>query len=242
MTFPKRLTQFLLVLALLLISGFLIVNTNTATADSGDGTIVVANRASGNLTLIDVATDTATTLAMPAGANTAEPMYVVHSRGKVFVGDRANNRVVVFDADGFSLIGEVAAGDGVFHMWADPNGKQLWVNNDIDNTITVIDVRNLSVLATVDIPADLVADGGKPHDVILDKKAAYVTVLGLAGSTDAVVKFSLRTFAEEARADVGKDPHVTLAPNRKTLFVAAQNSSEVKILNRRDLSKTKFLF
>ena len=57
------------------------------------------------------------------------------------------------------------AGRGVFHMWADYRGRQLWVNNDIDKTTTVIDPSTLEVLATVPTPADLVAMGGKPHDV-----------------------------------------------------------------------------
>ena len=67
------------------------------------------------------------------------------SQGRLFVGDRANNRVVVLSADDFSVEGSVPAGNGVFHMWASPAVHQLWVNNDVDNTITVVDTHTLGV-------------------------------------------------------------------------------------------------
>jgi DNA-binding beta-propeller fold protein YncE len=233
MRYFKKWQNFLLLVALLLTG---LVTTSVTGATGGDGTIVVANRAGGDLTLIDVATDTATTLAMPGGTNPAEPMYVVHKAGKVFVGDRANNRIVVFDSADWSVVGEVLAGNGVFHMWAQPNGNQLWVNNDIDNTITVINTDSLAVITTIDLPADLVADGGKPHDVILSNKSAYVTMLGLSGANDVVIRYDLRRFEERARADVGKDPHVTIDPKNGRLYVAAQNSNEVRVLRRHNLS------
>ncbi len=234
MIFRKQLTQFVLLLALLVISGFVVLNS--AESSNGDGTIVVANRASGDLTLIDVETDNATTLAMPAGENQSEPMYVVHKNGNVYVGDRANNRIVVFDKWDWSVIGEVPAGNGVFHMWAQPGGNQLWVNNDIDNTITVINTGNLEVITTIDLPADLVADGGKPHDVILNRTSAYVTLVGLSGDNDVVIRYTLKNFKEKARADIGKDPHVTIDPRKGRLYVASQDSGEIRVLRRNNLS------
>lgn len=214
--------------------------------DKDQGKIVVANRASGTLSVIDVRTDSVTaTINLPAGNNPAQPMYVVHSAkaDRVFVGDRGNNRIIVLDDDDFSIEATVPAGNGVFHMWADPHDEQLWVNNDIDNTVTVIDPETLQTLATVPMPADLVALGGKPHDVILDPsgRSAYVTMLGLAGSNDYVVKFSTDSFTETARAMVGKDPHVSLTRRNKLLYVPCQNSNAVFILKRKDLSLVKIL-
>lgn len=222
--------------------------TGAGPADAADGgggdpgTVVVANRGSSSLTLIDAGTDQATELALPAGGdpahpNPAQPMYVVFAANTVFVGDRANDRVLAIDPHDWSVVGEVPTGAGVFHMWADPTGRQLWVNNDIDNTMTVIDPAALEVITTVDLPADLVAAGARPHDVILDRNSAYVTVVGLAGADDAVVRFDLDTFAEVARAPVGQDPHVTLDPGHGPLFVASQDASEVAVLDRDTLAR-----
>lgn len=221
-------------LILMITAAFLLPGAN---GSFGEGKIVVANRASGTISVIDVQTDMVLgTYMLPPGDAQPEPMYVVYTPAKnqVFVGDRANNRVVVFDARDFSVKATVAAGAGVFHMWADGRSEQLWVNNDIDNTTTVIDPKTLEVLATVQTPADLVALGGKPHDVILDPigNFAYVSVLGLPGANDYVVQYRTDTFAEVNRAPVGKDPHLSLARQNNLLYVPSQNSDVVVVLNR----------
>jgi DNA-binding beta-propeller fold protein YncE len=203
------------------------------------GKIVVANRAAGTISVIDVHSDSVTgTFALPGEPNAPEPMYVVQVRKRVFVGDRANNRVVVFNARSFTIEGTIPAGAGVFHMWADPLDRQLWVNNDIDKTATVIDPITLDVLATVPLPADLVAIGGKPHDVILDPifaRFAYVTMIGVAGASDYVVQYSTQTFQEVGRAAVGKDPHLSVAQQNKHLYVPCQGSNVVIVLERATL-------
>ncbi len=91
------------------------------------------------------------------------------------------------------------AGAGVFHMWADKAGKQLWVVNDIDKTVTVIDPRILEVIATVPMPSDLYEAGSKSHDVIVHPlgTSAYVTFLDTPDpASDAVVHFNPQTFLE----------------------------------------------
>lgn len=203
------------------------------------GSAVIANRGSGTISVIDGRTATVTgTYDLPMGEGDAmpEPMYVVHvpQRQRVFVGDRANDRVVAFDSRTFEVEGTAPAGAGVFHMWADGRGRQLWVNNDIDNTTTVIDPKHLTVIATVPTPADLVAMNGKPHDVILGPfgRLAYVTVIGVDGPNDYVVQYDTRSFQEIGRAAVGKDPHVSLARQHNRLYVPCQNSDVVIVLNR----------
>ncbi len=201
--------------------------------------VVIANRASGTISVIDARTDEVVgTYALPSsdGEPAPEPMYVVSvpRYGRVFVGDRANDRVAVFNARTFDVEGMVPAGAGVFHMWADARGRQLWVNNDVDNTTTVIDLRTLTVRATVPTPADLVAMGGHPHDVILGPLGvlAYVTVLGVSGDNDYVVQFSTHSLQETGRAPVGKDAHLSLTRRNRWLYVPCQNTNQVIVLNR----------
>jgi YVTN family beta-propeller protein len=201
------------------------------------GKVVVANRASGTISVIDARSDALIiTVNLPTGENPPEPMYVTFSKGSgyVFVGDRANNRVVVFDKDNFSVVATIPVGNGVFHMWSDSLDRQLWVNNDIDNTATVINPITLEVIATVEMPADLVIEGFKPHDVILEPKGrfAYVTMLGGGGENDYLIQFSTETFEEINRVPVGKDPHVSLTGRNDLIYVPAQNSNIVSVFNR----------
>ena len=167
-------------------------------------------------------------------------MYAVHipQAKAVFVGDRANNRVVAFDEDDFSVKGTVSAGAGVFHMWAAPNGSQLWVNNDIANTTTVINPASMKVKGTAQTPADLVALGGKPHDVFLDpqKKSAYVSVLGISGPNDYIVKYNTNHYSEVARVAVGKDPHLFADDVNNMLYVACQGSDAIYVVNRSSMT------
>ena len=226
----KSLFIFLLLLAVFL-------PLSAAQAQNARGKIVIANRASGSISVIDAQTDQLIgTYDLPAGENQPEPMYVVFSRvgNRVFVGDRANDRIVVFRARDFSVEATVPAGKGVFHMWADARGQQLWVNNDIDNTITVINPATLAVEATVHVPADLAAMGGKPHDVILSPQGdyVYVTLLGFAGDHDYLVQYDTHTFTEVNRTQVGKDPHVSLTFHNEFIYVPAQNSDLVSVFNR----------
>jgi DNA-binding beta-propeller fold protein YncE len=201
---------------------------------------VVANRGSGSISVIHTSTNELLgTYALPAGAQTPEPMYVVYvpATHQVLVNDRANNRVLAFDADSFEVEAAAATGAGSWHMWADPKARQLWVNNELDKSATVLDPITLELLATVPMPADLVALGGKPHDVILDPKGkfAYVTLVGLGGPQDYVVQYSTESFRELGRAAVGKDPHVSLSRHDQLLYVPCQNSSVVVVLDRRSL-------
>ena len=228
---------------ILLALGLLAVAVPATWASYG-GYVVVANRASGSISIIDVGTDTAFEIPL-TGVNTPEPMYVVNSPagGRVFVGDRANNRVVVFRARDFSIEDTVSAGSGVFHMWASSAVQQLWVSNDVDNTITVIDTISLGVVATIPLPADLVALGGKPHDVILAPNApfAYVSMLGFSGDDDYVIQYSTQLFMELNRAAVGKDPHLSLARQNRLLYVPCQNSNSIYVLDRRTLEELDVL-
>lgn len=213
--------------------------------DNG-GDIVVANRNSGSISVINTKTDEVSgTYQLPAGPNTPEPMYVVSVKQghRVFVGDRANNQVVVFNSSNYSVETTIPVGQGVFHMWADPQGRQMWVNNDIDNTTSVINLHSMQVIATVLTPPDLVSMGGKPHDVILGPfgKRAYVTVVGVSGSSDYVVQYSTTTFQETGRAAVGKDAHVSLTTRNRYLYVPCQNSNAVYVLNRFNMNQVEVI-
>jgi DNA-binding beta-propeller fold protein YncE len=213
----------------------------TPGGDRPFGKMVIANRGSGTISVLDAENGALIgDFDLPTDPNPPEPMYVVYVNrtNSVLVGDRANSQVVEFDANDFTVQRTAMTGSGVFHMWADPvRNRQLWVNNDVDNTSTVIDPVTFEILATVPMPADLVMLGAKPHDVVLDPSGtyAYVTLL-IPGPNDYVVQFDTATFTEAARAAVGKDPHVSLNRRNELLYVPCQNSDAVEVLDRRTLT------
>ena len=128
-------------------------------------------------------------------------MYVSHDRrtNTVFVGDRANDQIFALDDETYAVTGTIPVGAGVFHQWLNSRPRQLWVVNDGDKTLSVINLNDLSVIITIPIPGDLDADGGKPHDVCVADKRAFVSIVGLSGATDAVVQYSTKSFLETGR-------------------------------------------
>lgn len=204
-----------------------------------EGGMVVANRADGSISVIDVATQMVTPVAMPAGAVPSEPMYVTYNpeNHAVLVGDRANNRVVIFDAKNFSSLGEVATGNGVFHMSADQTIGQVWVNNDVDKSVTVINSQTLTPITTINLPADLINDGGIPHEVVLDPSGpfAYITMIGLGTGGSQVLKYSTDTFTLVDQEVVDGAAHLALSDGHDRLYVLNQGTDEVQVRSRATL-------
>lgn len=179
--------------------------------------VVVTNRGSASLTVIDAKTDAVKQTVSIAGS---EPMYVVYVQktNRLYVGDRAQNKVHVLNPVTFEVEHSVSVGRGVFHMWADGLGEQLWVANDVDNTISVIQLSDRSV-RTLPVEA-------KPHDVFLtaDGQSAYVSmIVGDANTPDKVVRFNTKTLAKVSEANVGEDPHLYFVEQDHKLYVPNQS-------------------
>ena len=233
-TQTKLITLSALLATQCALSAAMAVNT-----DPDQGRVVVANRTSGTLSIIDVKTDEVVRNVSVAAkfARPPEPMYVnyVAKYNRLLVNDRANKQIIALDADTYKLINAVPTGKGAFHMWTDGLGKQTWSVNDVDKTFTVINPGTLQVLKTIPIPADLKEKGGKPHDILLDKagKWAITTIVGVGATTDPdyVVQYSTKTFQEVARKAVGKDPHVGVLNDGKLLFVPTQNANKVYVMD-----------
>lgn len=218
------------------------------------GKIAIANRASASISIIDVKSDKViNTLTLPAADNHSEPMYIVYKSNRLYVGDRANNRIVVFDSYSYKHIKSISVGNGIFHMWAAKDAEILLVNHDIDNTFSVIDTNNLTVKNTFSIPTDLIDEGYKPHDIFPSNngKTTFITLVGGNANNDYLLKMSTYNGNEIKRKKVGGDPHLFLAPKpkfyrwpyrlRNTLYVTAQDDNSVSYVNTRHLYTYKKL-
>ena len=194
--------------------------------------VVVANRADGSLSFIDGASNQVLETLPIANS---EPMYVVYvsATDKIYVGDRSQNMVHVIDPGTRTVETSIAVGNGVFHMWADGQGKELWVNNDVDLTVSVIRLSDNTVVETINL-------GIKPHDIFVDNSAttAYISIFsGDPNTPDSIFAYSTSTYTRTAGVAVGKDPHVFHLPANNQLYVPCQ-SGNVFILDGNTLSET----
>jgi YVTN family beta-propeller protein len=203
-------------------------NNNSVVTTSSEEVVVIANRAAGSISFINANTDQVTnTLSIP----NSEPMYIVYVavKDRLYVGDRTGKKVHVINPKTKMVETSINVGNGVFHMWA--SGLQLWVNNDIDNTISVINLNTNTVMQTINI--DL-----KPHDVFINSTGtkAYVSVFNTNSTMpDKVYMYNTSNFTKTAEANVGKDPHLYHLSSTNRLYVPCQ-SGEVFTLNGDNLN------
>lgn len=214
-----------MLLAIVGIIGFYSCNKNKSISPSIDGfeeKIVVANRNSSSISFIDVESDEITeTLDLPG----AEPMYVLYApkTDRIYVGDRAKNKVYIINPDDHQIESSIDVGKGVFHMSADRDGKELWVINDIDNSISVVNLESKSVTNTIQIDA-------KPHDIFTshDGATAYVSILTDDVSADKIYKYTTSSYTKNSEVAVGKQPHLYHHPSNY-LYVACESGQLFKI-------------
>ena len=233
---PRRpiIGRFTIVLATLAAIVGALLMPAAAGAAPPSGEVVVANRGSGDISVINTASLDVNTVALP-GEN-AEPMYVSHDtrHNRVLVGDRGSSNIVAFDDETYEVVGSVAVGDGIFHQWADSDREQLWVVGTTNSTVSVVDTENLSLVTTFSLPAEVIADGGVPHDVFVANNHAYVSVLGLSDGSGLVIQYSTKDFSETGRIDSGGDPHLFVRGGK--LYVASQEASSISRFNANTLA------
>lgn len=184
--------------------------------------VLAANRSSASISFINAMDNSVIkTLSIP----NSEPMYVnyVAAQDKIYVGDRAQSLVHVIDASTREVTNQISVGNGVFHMWPTNSGNQLWVNSDMDNTTTVIDLKTETVIETIDL-------GGKPHDVFFnpDDSKAYISILvGDISVPDEIHAYNTSTFMRINTVMVGDDPHVFYLNSQNKLYSPNQTGGLV---------------
>jgi YVTN family beta-propeller protein len=194
--------------------------------------VVVANRGGASISYIDASTNQVVhTQAIPG----SEPMYAVYvaSKDRLYVGDRAQSKVHIIDPATHTVEKSIGVGNGVWHMWADGKSRQLWVTNDLDKSVSVIDLASDVVVNTIPL-------GIKPHDVFLTENGAhaYVSVVTGDDSPDSVYLFSTANFKKIAAQAVGKDPHLFHQKKGNRLYVPCQ-SGNLFVLNGANLNEIK---
>jgi DNA-binding beta-propeller fold protein YncE len=201
------------------------------------GTVVVANQGDASISILD-ATDgeLLETITLPYNTNSQNkpvPVDIVAVNGVIYVGDKANDRVIAIDAINYNVIRSIGAGSGVGEMAVDSRGTQLWVNNVIDNTTTVIDLAYLVPIRTVEASSE--AGDGVVNDVILSPSgdAAFVTYTGDGGS---IVKYDTRDGSQlQVTRNIGNLAKVSSSYRFNCLYVPSESTDTVRVLFSGDL-------
>jgi len=205
-----------------------------------DEFFLVANRGSSTVTVFDArTTEFITEITLPDEG--AQPTYLAHSRrnNSVYVGDFVNKKVVYYDADSFEFQGEIEIEEGAFHMWINDRVNQLWINNIVSKSTSVIDLKSNTLIKNLPLPYDEIpglSPNAEQHDVVISPSgfAAYVTILD-GSNISYVVMYNTRTLEYIRHEVVGGDAHLLPVGNR--LYVPAQNDNSLTVFSRFNLRK-----
>jgi YVTN family beta-propeller protein len=110
--------------------------------------VYVSLQGSNRLVAIDL-TRLAVIWNVPVG-NT--PAGVLWNRDHVLVADMGTDYVAEVDPADGRVINRVRTGSGAHQLFASPDGKQIYVNNRVAGTITVLDAATLANLHTYHVP------------------------------------------------------------------------------------------
>ena len=199
----------------------------------------VANRGAGTVSIYDARTTNRMDDLVMSGSNAA-PTYVTYSKERdlLYVADFNNPRVVAYNMNDFSEAEEFQVGNGAFHMWTHDGIDQLWVNNLMDKTTSVVNLNSGMTMQTIQLPMgmELPMDAVQ-HDVIIspDGNYAYVSVLSSMGN-NYVLQYSTSNFSLMNYTMVGGDPHLTVTSDH--LYILSQNDSTILEYNFDNLTPT----
>lgn len=129
--------------------------------------------------------------------------------------------VAVIDAVSSAKVAEIATGSGRHDLAASDDSRFVFVGNELDGTVSVIDVARL-------LEVRKVAVGGKPVSLAwsTQAKAAYV----VAG--DAVVTVDATSEAPRSRVEVGPGAErIRFTPDGRIGFVIRPSAAEVHLLD-----------
>lgn len=211
---------------------------DNSSATKNNEYFLVANRGSGTVTVFDAKTQTfLKEIALPESG--AQPTYLVHSeeQGRIYVGDFVNQQIVVYDDESFAPIGTIAIQEGAFHMMLSDVVDQLWVNNIVSKTISVVDLNTHTVSETISLPTNIgLTENAVQHDVTLSSDGMYAYVTILDGSdTSYVVQYKTSDYSYVRHTTVGGDAHLQIVGS--DLYVPSQEDGLISIFSQNDLTQ-----
>jgi len=125
------------------------------------------------------------TTGLPSGA---APTSLVNANGIVYVTESGRNVVGVLGGSPLAITAEVPVGTNPVNLTVLPNGKKIYVLNAGDNSVTVVDTSDNSVVATLSdplasTPVWAVPSADSSHVYVVNRGSSNVSVIDATSDT-----------------------------------------------------------
>lgn len=146
-----------------------------ATINGKENCVIVGNSSSNTISIFDINSDNKTTLS-DIGLYPAE-IILYTNKNRAFITMTGSNEVSVIDYQKKTLINKIKVGKRPLHIYGvNKNGyaknnseiEELWVSNDGDNSVSVIDPIEMKVKYNVSV-------GKGHHKIAFSKNKAYIS-------------------------------------------------------------------
>ncbi len=170
---------------------------------------------------------------------------------RAYVSSIRTGNVTVIDLNTGEIISQIYSGKGAEGLDVSPDGKELWVTNRADNTLSVFNTGNLELIQKIDcgkfpIRAKFSPDG--KYFVVSNAESGHISVFD-AQNKELIKKIKLtppvpkgkdkdRYFAEFEGSSV---PIGIVVPDNKTAYVANTHSDVITVFNLKELKIVKHI-
>lgn len=169
---------------------------------------------------------------MGTGQDATHMLVVTADGKKIYTANIRSNTVTAFDLTAPPMkVAQIPVGNQPEGIDLSPDGKELWVGQNADGKIAIIDTATNKVKESIPV-------GGVPIRVKFTPDGKRVLVSN--PETGELIVFDAATRKETKRIAVGETPvGIVITPDGKRAFVATMQSGQVTAVNLDDLTVIK---
>jgi YVTN family beta-propeller protein len=190
--------------------------------DTTHNTVLVTNQSSDNVTVLDLATQTATTR-IRVGRSPAEGIAISKTRNLAVVANPGSNNVSVIDLSTNEVVKQIPVGRFPVGVAINANTNRALITNVDDDTVSILDLASLTVVGQIPV-------GLRPLNIAVHPRGNLAVVTNSGADTAQII--DLNTNAILASVRVGQFPRgVAIHPGLNLAVVANANSNDVSIID-----------
>lgn len=202
--------------------------------------LLVTTEGSQHLLLIDIDQDTILK-AIPTEQEISHMVAAIGAPARAFVPSIRTGNLTVIDLENDQIITHSYSGMGAEGVATTPDGKEVWVTNRSDNTLTVFDTQSLDIIETIPcgefpIRAKFSPDG--KYFLVSNARSGDIKVFNAAEKTLAAnisLKIELSEDSEgryfAAEFEGSSIPIGLVVPDDETAYVANTNADVITVID-----------